>query len=248
MSLRQEVRQFFAHRTMAVVIASGAVITSTALVVGGWKATHAPEGASAARRTLDVTGYASRHLTPNHATWTITLHGHADDKDGAIAAARESGEGVHAWLTAHGFTENELAFALASATLDESTVTRHTSDGTAYEQDQSTGFDASLAITVETTDIARILQASHAAGIAEELQGAEAAEPACTAADSDKLEQALLADARQGAHAKARAALQDYGGVKLGKLLTANVGTFEVSSTCTDVVASATTSGSYEIE
>jgi hypothetical protein len=248
MSLRQEVYQYFAHRTMAVVVVSGAVITSTALVVGGWKAVHAAGAPPAAPRSLEVTEQATRHLTPNHVTWTITLHGHADDKDGAIAAVRESGEGAHGWLTAHGIKDSERAFAQASAAVDESTVTRHNQDGTEYTEDVSTGFDSSLVITVESGDIPRILEASHVAGIAEELQGAEAEDPACTAPDSDKLERPLLAEARGGAHAKAKAALEDYGGAKLGKLLTADVGSFQVSSSCTDVVATANATASYEIE
>lgn len=248
MSLRQEVYQYFTHRTMAVVVVSGAFVASTALVVGGWKTTHGPEVAVAAPRTLEVTGTATRHLVPNKVTWTITLHGHGDDKDTAIQAAHDAAEAAHTWLNDHGVKDSELSFAQASAAADESTVTRHNADGTEYQEDLSTGLDSSLVVTVESTDIARILTASRMAGIANELQGAEADDPSCTAPDSDKLEQPLLAEARKGAHAKAETALSDYGNAKLGKLLVANVGSFEVTSSCSDVTATASTSVTYEIE
>ncbi len=246
MSLRQEVCQFFAHRTMAVVIVSGAVVVSTALVAGSLKPSRTPEAPPP--RTLEVTATAVRHLTPSHATWTITLHDHAADKTAAIAAVRSDADKARAWLVGRGIAENELAFATADAASDDATVTRHLPDGSEIQVDVPGGFVSSLVITVDTGAVANVVAAAHVAGTTKELQGAEVDAPSCDAADSDKLELPLLDDARKATRAKAGAVLDEYGGGKLGKLKTATVGTFEVAAACNSVTATATAAATYEIE
>jgi hypothetical protein len=231
---------------MAVAIVAGAVVGSTALVAGSLKPSHTLELPTP--RTLDVTATAVRHLTPSHATWTITLHDRAADKAAAIAAVRSDADKARAWLVGRGIAENELAFAIPDAASDDSTVTRHQPDGSEIQVDVSSGFVSSLVITVDSRGVANVVAAAHVAGTTKELQGAEADEPSCGAADSDKLELPLLDEARKATRAKAEAVIEEYGGAKLGKLATAIVGTFEVAAACDSVTAIATAAATYEIE
>lgn len=249
MSLRQEVYQYFAHRTMAVVVISGAFVASTALVVRGWKATSGheiPEAATA--RTLEATGTASAPLHPDHVTWKVTIHGHGDDKDSAIAAVRSSASDARDWLLAHGIATSELAAEGASATTDESTVTRHNADGTEYQEDTAPGWEATQVITVASAEIPHVLAAAKTAALDEAFLGAEVEEPSCTQTGADKLETSLVTAARQNARAKLEAALKDLDGGRIGKMVTANIGAFEAGTACTDATATATASVTYEIE
>lgn len=243
MSLRQESSvPWFQPRLIGIVVISTAAVASTAIVVGGWKTVHAPPQAP---HILNVAGEAKQHVTPDHLTWTVTLHGRDYDRDAAISALHEAVEKTTTYLTSHGVKEAELAIHVSSV---EDPTPQTNSDG---EQTDPGQYDASQQIVITSTDVARALEAFRDAQVAEDMTGADQEEPTCTFAGADALEKKLVVQARHDVRAKAEAALADYGG-HLGKLIDADPGSFDASMNdvdgCLGGDATATARATYEIE
>ncbi len=245
MSLRQESGvPWFQPRLFGIIAISTAAVASTAIVVGGWKATHAPP---AAPRLLTVTGEAKQHVTPDHLTWTVTVHAKSYDRDSALSDLHDAVDKVHTYLTAHGLNDAELQFKPVS--VDQTSNETTNSDG---ETTTDPGeMDASLAIVIASADVKRALAAYRGAQLAEELTGTDQEEPTCTVAGIDDVEKLLTARARHDARAKADATLADYG-AHVGKLIEADVAGFDTGTSgvdgCLGADATATARAVFEIE
>ncbi len=245
MSLRQESSfPWFQPRLFGVIVISGAAVASTAIVVGGWKATHAsPE----TPHTLNVVGEAKQHVTPDKLTWTVTAHGREPDRDTALSDLHEAVDKVHTYLTSHGIKEAELAFKPVS--VDQQTSDTTNSDGETSSEPGD--FDASQQLVITSTDVARALKAYRDAQLADELTGADQEEPECTVTGIAALEKQLTTQARHDARAKAEATLADYG-AHLGKLVEAEVAGFDSGTSgvdgCAGADATATAHAVFEID
>ncbi|MGE5184659.1 MAG: SIMPL domain-containing protein [Acidobacteriota bacterium] len=223
---------------------SSAAVASTAIVVGGWKATHAsPE----TPHTLSVVGEARQHVTPDKLTWTITVHGREPDRDTAVSDLHDAVDKVHTYLTSHGLKEAELAFKPASVDQDTNDTTNSDGDTTSEPGD----FDASQEIDVTSTDVARALKAYRDAQLAEDMTGTDQEEPDCTVSGIASLEKQLTTAARHDARAKAEATLADYG-AHVGKLVEADAAGFDSGTTgvdgCAGADATATAHAVFEID
>ncbi len=233
MSLRPESwRPWTEPRAIAVVLISAAAVWCTSIVVGGWKATHRTDSP----HTIDVTGEATRHVAPTHASWTITLRGHGETRDAAEQAARGATDIMRAFLKAHGIADGEVA-------VKQPTTDSETSDDGSTE----TSFDTTEELVVESADVAKVMrvydQASNAEGLDADLDN-----PSCTTSAPAMLEAQLLSEARRNARVKAEAALADYGGAELGRLVHGDLGDYTAGDDCGGADATATATATYEIE
>jgi hypothetical protein len=232
MSLRPESwRPWTEPRAIAVVVICAAAVWCTSIVVGGWRATHGND----TPRTIDVTGEASRHVVPDHASWTITVRDNAEDRDASVKAARDKAEMMRTFLKGHGITDAEIAIKQPETAAE-------------VEDDGSTtsSFDTSIELVVESSDAAKVMKAYEQASNTGNLD-ADMENPTCTSSSS-KLEAELLSEARRNARAKAEAALADYGGAQVGRLFHAEVGDFSGGNDCGGTDATATATATYELE
>ncbi len=244
MSLRQESYPWFQPRLIGIVVISAAAVTSTAIVVGGWKATHAPDQPT---HTMDVSAEATRHVTPDTLTWTITAHGHAKTGDDATRDLHQAIARARSFLGTHGFADAEITVKPMTLQHDDPTP----ADDEQVATDDAS-FDASQELDVTTKDVARGVKTYRDAVVEErDLIGAEVEEPSCTVSGADKLEQELLAEARHKVRSQAETALADYGG-KLGRVVDAQVGTFDAGMSgvdgCSGGDATANASATFELE
>jgi hypothetical protein len=244
MSLRQESSYpWFQPRLIGVVVISTAAVASTAIVVGGWKATHA---APQTPHTINIAADAKQHVTPDHLTWTVTVHAKSYDRDSAITDLRESVDKARTYLTSHGVQEAELAIKPSS--VEEPTKDSSTDDETATTTGE---FDASQQLVITSADVGRALKAYRDTQTAEDLVGADQEEPTCTVAGIDALQTKLESQARHNVRAKAAATAGDYG-AHLGKLVETDGGSFDAGTTgvdgCTGADATATAHATFELE
>jgi hypothetical protein len=240
MSLRQEsYPPWFQPRTIAVVVIAGAAVWCTSIVVGGWRATRSPE----MQHRLGVTGTATQHVTPDRISWTATIHARSSDRDSAQSDLHDAVVKARDYLTSHGVKDAELAFKPSS--VEENTPTAD--DGSSGV----TEYDASQELLITSSDVKGALAAYRDAAIAEDLTGADIAEPTCTFSGIAAVEQKLLSQARHDARAKAEASVADYGG-HLASLLDAEPGAFDPATNgvegCSGGEATATATAAYEID
>jgi hypothetical protein len=234
MSLRPESwRPWTEPRAIAVVVICAAAVWCTSIVVGGWKATHGND----TPRTIDVTGEASRHVVPEHASWSITVRGNAETRDASVKAARDLADTMRKFLKGHGIADAEIA------------VKQPETDGDLLQDDgtAASSFGTSVQLVVESSDAAKVMKVYDEASNTEGLD-ADMENPTCTSASNAKLEAELLTEARHNARAKAEAALADYGGAQVGRLVHAEVGDFSAGDDCGGADATATATATYELE
>lgn len=247
MSLRQESSfSWFQPRLIGVIVISTAAVASTAIVVGGWKATHAePESP----HTIEVSGEAKYHVVPDQLTWTVTVHARSDDREAGLEELQQSVEKARTYLTTHGVKDFEIAIKPPAVERTSNDV-QIDDNGETQVPDSST-YDASQQLVITSGDVARALRAYRDAVTAEDLVGADQEEPTCTVAGIDQLEKMLVIQARRDAHHKAEATVEDYGG-KLGKLVDGSPGDFDSGTSgvdgCTGGDATATATATYELE
>jgi uncharacterized protein YggE len=249
MTLRQESRYpWFEPRLVAVVVISSAAVLATSIVVGGWKATHGPTTEAPTPKALEVTGEATRHLTPDHITWSITVHGRDSDKDTSLETLRTNVETARTYLTEHGLGESSLSFGVIATQREDDTVVNHDSDGNASQDTVPGDYDATQEITISSKDVAKGLTIHNEEAIADELKVGDVGEATCTSEKTQAASQEALGEARAYVRAHAKQALEQYGGASLGRLMTATQGTTNAGTDCTDIEVTASAQASYEIE
>jgi uncharacterized protein YggE len=240
MSLRQESYVWFEPRTVVVAIIATAAVWSTSIVVGGWRSTHASD----TPHTLAVSGQASHRVTPDRATWTVTVHGRSDDRDSAVQQQREAIAAARTYLLAQGITDAELNIKPSVLVHDDSVVT----GGGDQPQEVSSSYDSKQEIEIASPDIARVMRVYHEAQLSDDLADADVAEPICAIPNRAALEQQLLGEARRDARAKAESAVHDFGGGHLGRLVEADLGNVDSDDGCAAGDLTATASATYELE
>ncbi len=247
-SLRQESRfPWFEPRLIAVVVISSAAVWATSIVVGGWKATHGGVPEAPTPKTIEVSAEATAHATPDHMTWTITVHGRADDKSSALAKLRANLDSVHELLTTNGITDSELSFKSVSTDQQNSDVTNKDSEGNETTESVPGEYDSSQDIDVSLTDFKRGRAAQQALSLADDMEDVDVGEVTCTAKNIEEIEQQVLGQARANVRAHALQAVKEYG-AHLGKLDTATIGSSDIGTDCSDITVTAEATASYELE
>jgi uncharacterized protein YggE len=245
--------EWFTLRPFAVIAASVACVWSTALIVRGWQASHAPPHEA---HTISTTATSQRHVVPDAVVWEATVTQRAADR---ITAKHQLGvavERTRTYLLAHEVQAAELSVYPPSVEPETQTITHTRADGTVEMEEVPNGFLATQRLAIHSADIPRALRGFRAVATTLELGIIELPEPSCTLSTIDATRDQLLALAHRDVRVRGEAAVAAIGGAHLGKLVAADVGTFAVGglgspslSACergTDVVATVT--ASYELE
>ena len=250
MSLRLEsLHPWFQPRIVAVVVGATAVVWTTSILVGGYKAVHAPPPADPPR--IDVSANATRNVAPDRVEWTLTVKTHGDTEDEANSGLHDATVAAHDYLVAQGVKEDELVVKTATVTKGDSVISTISSDGSDDNQvttTQDTGYDGTQELTIATTDVARVMKVFRAAALADDMRNLDVSEPQCTAKNVDALEQEALGEARTAAHQRAENAVRELGGGKLGKLVNASIGSVDSSGDCSGIVVTANASATYLLD
>lgn len=243
MSLRQSsLLSVLDRRTAAVTIVSLAALMGTYLVTSTWKAIHTDYPATP--KTIEVQGQAQRRLPPDHVTWTFTVHGRGSDQAAAMNTLRENVKAAHEYLRAHAIADAELSYGTPTANDASDSMP----DDDSAETTPTTTWDATQDIDVSLGDLKRAVAAHDAATITDALGDTEVSELACTATVPESANEALLGEARKDVRARAKTALGQFGGAKLGHLVNASIGSVEIGSECAGVTMTATANATYELE
>jgi hypothetical protein len=214
-------------RPFAIIAASVACVSSTALVVDGYKTTHKPiRSALEAPRTISATGTASRHVDPDQVRWELTVSVHGADERAARRNAMAVAEKTRAFLVAHDVRAHEITALPVEVEGATRTIVHHTADGSEEQDDVPNGFDGTQKLSVASTDIARILAAFRIATSSPELDSVDVEEPACSFSRIMSLEPQLLPQARLAVRQRAEATIKAVGGAHLGRLLAVDAGSF----------------------
>jgi hypothetical protein len=214
-------------RPFAIIAASVACVSSTALVVDGYKTTHKPiRSALEAPRTISAFGTASRHVDPDQVRWVLTVSTHAADERAARRNAMAVAEKARAFLVAHDVRANEITLLPVEVEGATRTVVHHTADGSEEQDDIPNGFDGTQKLRVSSTDVARIVAAFRSATSSSELDSVEVEEPACSFSRIMSLEPQLLVQARLAVRQRAEATIKGVGGAHLGRLVAVDAGSF----------------------
>lgn len=245
--------EWFTLRPFAVIAASVACVWSTALIVRGWQASHAPPPQA---HTISATAVSKHHVVPDAVVWEATVTQRAADR---ITAKRQLGgavERTRTYLLAHEVQAAELSVYPPSVEQDTQTITHAHADGTTDMDEVPNGFVATQRLAIRSADVARALRAFRAVATTMELGVIELPEPSCTASTIDATRDQLLALAHRDVRARGEAAVSAIGGAHLGKLVSADVGTSSaeglgipsliVCERGTDAVATVT--ATYELE
>src|SRR5207244_2915366 len=92
----------------------------------------------------------------------------------------------------------------------------------------ASSWDATQDIDVSLGELKRSAAAHDAAAIADALVDVEVSELTCSATVADSVSEALIGEARKNARTRANTALAQFGGAKLGPLVNASIGSFEI--------------------
>jgi uncharacterized protein YggE len=233
----------FDRRTVAITIISLAAVMSAYLVTDAWKTVH--RGEPPGPKTIDVPGQATRHLTPDEVSFIVTVHGRGADQAQATSKLRAHVAAVQASLHAHGIADAELDSTSVSASDTSDTTYDDSGNPIAPAAD---AWDATQEIDVVLKDIKRGVAAHQAIANVDAVDDADVTEATCSANVLDPTKDALLREARQNVRKQAMAALQQYGGGKLGRLVSASIGSIDVGSDCSDIVLTASAEASYELK
>lgn len=240
MSLRQESRYpWFEPRLVAAIVIATAIVWSTSIVAGAWKSSRSIDPQP---QTVPVTETITRHLKPDHLTWSVTVRGRGDSEQVAGEQLHENLETVHAFLLAHDVLESEI---VAKGPIV------HDGAGGSSDEDGSatTPSDVIQTQILEITpkDLARGLRAQSESAFTTELGDADVDAPACAATGSEEIGKLLVSEARDRVYASAHESIAQYGG-HAGALVAAAQGGVEITTSCTDIVVTATATATYQLE
>ena len=210
----------------AVFAAAAAVVSSTAMVVDGWKAaqhwTPPPEA-----RAINAVGTARRHVQPDRLLWTATITTHAADRATTLRRLSADVQTLRDFLGGHEIQESEISIFLATSQEETETVTHRSADGTEEEHERTTGFSATQKVELHSRDVARAVRALQALALAPGLVAElEADEPACSYSALDALQEEVLGAARADLRTSTERAVSQIARAQRAKLVTTDLGMF----------------------
>ena len=240
MSLRQESRYpWFEPRLAIAVVIAGAIVWSASMVTGAWKSSRTIEPPP---QTVPIAETVTRHLKPDHLTWSITVRGRGDTEQAAGDQLHENLTGVHEFLLAHGIVDSEIAV--------KGPIMHDGEGGSDEDGDKpATPSEAVQTQILEITpkDLARGLHAQSEIAFTTELSEVDVDAPTCTPTGSDEIGRLLVSEARDRVYAAAHESIAQYGG-RAGALVGATQGELETTTSCTDIVVTATATATYQLE
>jgi len=206
--------------TMAI-----ALVASTGIASGSWKSVRGKP----AQRKLRVTGSAKKRIVSDLIEWSASVQTHAADRVTASKELRKASQQTVAFLKKQGIKPEEIE--PQSATVKETFETQYLGAlPNRIEKQVSKGFDATQAIVIKSTDMARIERASReVTSLLEEGVVITSEEPAYYYTRLGELKVEMLAAAARDARARAENIVKSTGGAQIGKLLGADMGIINVN-------------------
>lgn len=220
------IRESYGHlwRPFAIIAASAACVTSTALVVDGYKTAHSPIRPPDTPRVMAANGSATRHVVPDRIRWELTVSVHGNEQRDARRAATAATKKARAFLASHDVRENEITLLPVSLEQATRTVVHHTADGSEEEDDVPNGFDGTQTLLITSDDVGRIVAAYRAATAATELDTVDIAQPSCTSNSLASIERELLPEARLALRQRLDATLKTFGRIEVGRMVATDTG------------------------
>jgi hypothetical protein len=218
-------------RPIGVISLAIAAIWSTSIAAGTWKSIKVkPE-----QRSIRITGSAKKRIVSDLAEWNATLEARATDRTAAYKQLHEQTDKAIEFLKAEGFKADEIrpesaTFEEEYDTIQETKVVPGTNLPVTTEKKVFKDFVTRQAITIETTDIARIDRASREiTSLLEQGVSITSEEPRYFYTRLGELKVEMLAAAGKDARARADNILKSAGGAAIGRLITADMGIININ-------------------
>lgn len=221
-------------RPIGMIALSIALVWSISIVAGTWKSVRAkPEV-----RTIKVIGSAKKRIISDLIEWEAALEARAPDRTSAYKLLREHSEKAVAFLQAQGIKPTEIQ--PSSATFQEefdsveeikqvpgpnNTVVPFRTEKRVFK-----GFVTRQAITVRSSDVARVEKASReVTGLLEQGISITSGAPSYFYTRLGELKVEMLAAAGKDARARADNILKSTGGASIKKLRNTHMGIININ-------------------
>lgn len=218
-------------RPIGIVALACATVWSTSIAAGTWKSVRVkPE-----QRTIRVTGSAKKRITSDLVQWEATLEAHAADRTAAYKALHEETDKAIEYLKSQGIKPDEIrpqsaTFEEEFDTIDETKVVPGSNVPTTTEKKVFKDYVTRQAITIQSTDIARIEKASREiTSLLEQGVSITSDPPEYFYTRLGELKVEMLAAAGKDARARADNILKSAGGAAIGKLINADMGIININ-------------------
>jgi hypothetical protein len=177
-----------------------------------------------ARHTISVKGLAEKPVKADRAEWTVRLQVRGDTIADALARLRKERPALDQFLLTAGFDQDVLADSSESTEANYEQVEGRNGNMRSVQQ----GHVARQSITINTTDIAKIMAASRAI-VQFEADGHPVGygEPQYLVSDLEEVKMSLIADAMKNSRARAGEFAKN-GDVQVGPMRSASQGAFYI--------------------
>ena len=221
-------------RPLGLIAFSIAMVWSISILAGTWKSVRVkPEV-----RTIKVIGSAKKRIISDLIEWSASIEARAPDRTAAYKLLREHTEKAVAFLQAQGIKAAEIQ--PSSATFEEEFDTveevkqvpgpNNTTVPMKAEKKVFKGFVTRQAITVRSSDVARVEKASREiTGLLEQGVSIASDAPSYFYTKLGELKVEMLAAAGKDARARADNILRSTGGAEIKKLRSTNMGIINVN-------------------
>jgi hypothetical protein len=218
-------------KALAIVALAGAMVWSTSIAFGTWKAIKIkPE-----KRALRVTGSAKKRIVSDLIAWDAVLEAHAPDRTAAYKQLRDETERAVEFLKSQGVKPEEIRPSSATFNEDWDTsfefkMLQGAKDPVRVEKKTFKGFTTHAVIDVQSNDVSRIEKASREiTSLLEQGVSITSSPPRYYYTRLGELKVEMLAAAGKDARARAENIIHSAGGASIGKLKKADMGIINVN-------------------
>ena len=218
-------------RPIGIVALACAAVWSTSIAAGTWKSVRVkPE-----QRTIRVTGSAKKRIVSDLVSWEATLETRAADRTTAYKQLHEQTDKAIEFLKSEGIKPDEIrpqsaTFEEEDDTITDTKVVPGTQVPVTTEKKVFKDFVTRQAITIQSTDIARVEKASREiTSLLEQGVSITSEPPQYFYTRLGELKVEMLAAAGKDARARADNILKSAGGAAIGKLISADMGIININ-------------------
>ena len=235
-----EPKKFLNFRVIGILVFSLGMVASTYIAAKTWHDVRK----SADRQVMRVTGSATKRISSDLIEWTADINTEDKDRIEAYRKLKDSREKVVAFLTSQGIKPTEIKpqSSLVNEVYDNVNETEVLANnaGTVRRAVQVLkGYSAREAITVTSSDVARVVKASREiTSLLEQGVDVNSQPPRYHYTKLSDLKVEMLAAAAADARSRAEQILASAGKTKPGRLISADMGIININpanSTATSV-------------
>lgn len=212
-------------RLIGTVAIAAAVVAATTIAAHSWERVRTRPK----ERDIKVTGSAKRRIVSDLIEWSATVTAQNPDRTAAYRSLHEQVAKTHAFLSAKGIKEAEIA--VNSAAVRELVETEVTGIGAErVERRVFKGYAMSQSIAVRSRDVARVEKLSREiTDLLEQGVSITSQAPEYFYTRLGELKIEMLAEASKDARTRAVKMLESAGGGAPGKLVDADMGVINVN-------------------